>query len=116
MSKIIEFRPVKPDLLLREGDEIGSFRLIHARGHTAGSICLYQPGRLIFAGDALRSDRKGNSRALSKQMTLDIEEAWKSARRIAGLEFNILLAGHGAPLIHDASKRAMQLLESVIVY
>jgi glyoxylase-like metal-dependent hydrolase (beta-lactamase superfamily II) len=74
MSKVMKFRPVKPDLLLKEGDEIGGFKVIHTPGHTAGSICLYQPGRLIFAGDAVRSDRKGNPRAMSKQMTLDIEE------------------------------------------
>jgi glyoxylase-like metal-dependent hydrolase (beta-lactamase superfamily II) len=111
MSRIMKFRPVKPDLLLKEGDEIGGFKVIHTPGHTAGSICLYQPGRLIFAGDALRSDRKGNPRAMSKQMTLDIEEAWKSARKIAGLEFNILLPGHGAPVIHDASPKVRQLLE-----
>jgi glyoxylase-like metal-dependent hydrolase (beta-lactamase superfamily II) len=113
MSKIMKFRPVKPDLLLKEGDEIGGFKVIHTPGHTAGSICLYQLGRLIFAGDALRSDRKGNPRAMSKRMTLDVEEAWKSARRIAGLEFNVLLPGHGAPVIHDASKRVRQLLGNV---
>jgi glyoxylase-like metal-dependent hydrolase (beta-lactamase superfamily II) len=111
MGKIMKFQPVKPDLLLEEGDEISGFKVIHTPGHTAGHICLYQPGRLIFAGDALRSDRKGNPRAMSKQMTLDIEEAWKSARKIASLEFNFLLAGHGAPVIHDASQKVRHLLE-----
>lgn len=112
----MKFRPVKPDLLLKEGDKIGSFQVIHTPGHTAGHICLYQPGRLIFAGDALRSDKKGNLRAMSKQMTLDIEEAWKSVRKIAGLEFNILLPGHGAPVIYGASQKVRQLLESMTVY
>jgi glyoxylase-like metal-dependent hydrolase (beta-lactamase superfamily II) len=116
MSKIMKFRPLKPDLLLKEGDEIGGFKVIHTPGHTAGSICLYQPGRLIFAGDALRSDRKGNPKAPSKQMTLDIEEAWKSVRKIAGLEFNILLPGHGAPVVCAASQKVRQLLESAIAY
>jgi glyoxylase-like metal-dependent hydrolase (beta-lactamase superfamily II) len=116
MSKIMKFRPLKPDLLLKEGDEIGGFKVIHTPGHTAGSICLYQPGRLIFAGDALRSDRKGNPRAMSKQMTADIEEAWKSARKIAELEFTILLPGHGAPVVYDASQKVRQLADSMAVY
>jgi glyoxylase-like metal-dependent hydrolase (beta-lactamase superfamily II) len=116
MSKIMKFRPIKPDLLLKEGDDIGGFKVIHTPGHTVGHICLYQTGRVIFAGDTLRSDRKGNPKAMSKQMTLNIEEAWKSVRKIAGLEFNILLPGHGVPIIHDASKRVRQLVESVIVY
>jgi glyoxylase-like metal-dependent hydrolase (beta-lactamase superfamily II) len=50
---------------------------------------------------------------MSKQMTADIEEAWKSARKIAELEFNILLPGHGAPVIHDASQRVRLLLGNV---
>jgi glyoxylase-like metal-dependent hydrolase (beta-lactamase superfamily II) len=111
MSKMVKFRPVKPDVLLKEDDEIASLKVIPTPGHTPGHICLYQPGRLIFAGDALRSDKKGNPIAMSKQMTLDIEEAWKSVRKIASLEFDILLPGHGAPVIHDASKRVRQLLE-----
>jgi len=113
MSKIMKFRPVKPDLLLKEGDEIGGFRVVHTPGHTVGHICLYQPGDLLFAGDALRSDKKGNPIEMSKQMTLDIEEAWESVRRIAGLEFDIFLPGHGAPVIHDASKKVRELLGNV---
>lgn len=111
MSKMMRFRPVKPDLVLEEGDEIAGFKVIHTPGHTIGHICLYQPERLIFAGDALRSDSRGNPRAMSKQMTLDIQEAWKSARKIASLDFDLLLPGHGAPVIHDASRRVRQLVE-----
>jgi glyoxylase-like metal-dependent hydrolase (beta-lactamase superfamily II) len=116
MTKIMKFRPVKPDLLLKEGDNIGDFRVIHTPGHTEGHICLYQPGRLIFAGDALRSDRKGNPKAPSKQMTLDIEEAWKSVRKIASLQFNILLPGHGAPVICGAVEKVRGLLETITVH
>jgi hydroxyacylglutathione hydrolase len=60
MAKLIRFRPVKPDLLLREGDEIGGFRVIYTPGHTRGSACVHRPGELLFAGDALRSDKHGN--------------------------------------------------------
>jgi len=114
MSKIMKFRLVKPDLLLKEGDEIGGFRVTHTPGHTAGHICLYRPGNFLFAGDALRSDKKGNPRAMSRVMTINIGEAEESARRIAGLEFDILLPGHGTPVIHDTSKKVRQYWDRLI--
>jgi glyoxylase-like metal-dependent hydrolase (beta-lactamase superfamily II) len=99
-------------LLLKEGDEIGGFRVIHAPGHTAGSICLYQPGNLLFAGDALRSDRKGNLKLPSKRRTLNMKQTRESIRKIAHLEFNILLPGHGKPMLQSASKMVRMLVEA----
>lgn len=114
IARFIKFHPVKPDILLKEGDEIGGFRVIHTPGHTSGSICLYQPGQLLFAGDAaVRSDSRGNLKPPLKSVTLDMKQAWESVKKIAELEFNILLPGHGSPVLQNASKGVKHLLANV---
>jgi glyoxylase-like metal-dependent hydrolase (beta-lactamase superfamily II) len=113
MTKFIRFHPVKPDLLLSEGDEIGGFRVIYTPGHTRGSVCLHRPGEVLFAGDALRSDKRGNPQPPSKLMSVDMKQAWESVRKIAELEFNILLPGHGSPVLQNASKAVRHLLANI---
>ena len=70
----------RPDVLLRDGDEIkiGNtiLHVLHTPGHTVGSICLYAPGH-IFTGDTLfvgavgRTDLPGGS---SKKLLMSIHE------------------------------------------
>ncbi|MGP1508569.1 MAG: MBL fold metallo-hydrolase [Sphaerochaeta sp.] len=44
----------EPDILLKDGDKIGPFTVIHTPGHTAGSICLYsKKDGILFSGDTL---------------------------------------------------------------
>jgi len=49
--------PVKPDLLLEDGDDLGDYglqaRVIHTPGHTLGSSCLIVEERIGFVGDLL---------------------------------------------------------------
>ena len=58
MSPVIRFPPVEPDIVVRENIDLAGFKIIYTPGHTDGSISLYLPGKLIFVGDALRSDAK----------------------------------------------------------
>ncbi|MEN6518218.1 MAG: MBL fold metallo-hydrolase [Methanospirillum sp.] len=86
---------IVPDRILREGDEVGEYRVIHTPGHTPGSCCLYDPvaGDLI-AGDTVfsdgcfgRYDFAGGSR----------EALTASLDRLAALEVRGLYPGHGFP-------------------
>jgi hypothetical protein len=45
-------------------------------------------------------------------MNLNSEEAFESAKKIAQLEFDILLPGHGIPLKDGASLKVKKLIES----
>ena len=110
MSKIIRFPPVKPDITLKDGDLIGSYRVVYCPGHTAGSISLYHLPDIIFVGDALRSDGNGNPRLPSSLMSLDMDQAIESVKKISNLEFNVLLPGHGAPVIKEAAQKVKSLL------
>lgn len=73
---------VKPDFLLKDGDEILNFKVMHTPGHTAGSICLYcKDENVLFSGDTVfaytygRFDIDGNEEdmmaSIKKIMALD---------------------------------------------
>ena len=111
-TRLLPFRPVAPDILLEDGVEIGGFKIIYTPGHTTGSICLYLPRRVIFVGDALSSDSKGNPQPLRKRkyLSTDIAQANASFKKISQLDFDICLAGHGTPVIGNASDRLRSLL------
>jgi hydroxyacylglutathione hydrolase len=113
MTRLMRFHSVEPDLILENNTDIDGFKIIHTPGHTNGSICLYKPGEVIFVGDALRSDSKGNPRLPSKNFSADTVQAKASLMAIAELEFDILLPGHGAPVIGKASDKLKNLLTNL---
>jgi len=111
LKRIMKFQPVEPDLLLKEGDEIEGFKVIHTPGHTPGSISLYGK-EVLFSGDALQVDRSGNLTPPRKLVTFDVKQAHKSIKKInnLNLEFKILLPGHGKVILKDASEMLKDLL------
>ena len=111
IARFMKAQPIKPDIILKDGDEIDHLKVIHTPGHTAGSICLYKIGDILFVGDAIRTDKRGNLKLSPGMMTLNIHEALASARKMSGLEFNILLPGHGAPVMDKASTKLNELLK-----
>ncbi len=97
--------PVEPDLLLHDGDRLSGFECIHTPGHTPGSVCLYDLTlRAVFCGDALLT-KNGTVRGPPPSATPDMAEAMRSVRRVSGLDYDILLSGHGTPLFKEASQR-----------
>ncbi len=97
-SRLFRIRHVTPDLLLKDGDTIGGFRVMHVPGHTAGSIVLYREDGVVFSGDALLSDGRGRVRPPSSRLSLDPDLALASAERIKALHTTLLCTGHGAPV------------------
>lgn len=87
-----------PDILLKEGDRIEGLTCIHLPGHTPGSIGLMDEGSMcLFAGDIFRSDGK-ILEAGPAAFSLDLVSELESIRKLSGLDFDLLLTGHGAPL------------------
>ena len=84
-------------------DNIAGLVCIHTPGHTPGSICLLEPSlNILFAGDTLRFDGV-KIEGPPPQFTLDMGEAQYSIKKIATLDFDIMLSGHGIPLRPEAS-------------
>lgn len=88
----------RPDVILQDGDRIENLTCIHLPGHTPGSIGLLdEESGTLFAGDLLRWD--GTTLAEGpRPFSMDVTASWQSVRKIARLEFDTLLIGHGKPL------------------
>jgi hydroxyacylglutathione hydrolase len=114
MTRFMKFQSIKPDIVLKDGEEIDNLKVIHTPGHTEGSICLYKAGDIIFAGDTIRTDSRGNLKLSSSAMTLNVQEALESVRKIAKLEFDVLLPGHGRPVLHNASTKVRKLVQDAV--
>jgi glyoxylase-like metal-dependent hydrolase (beta-lactamase superfamily II) len=97
------FERLKADVLLRDSDIIDGLTVIHTPGHTEGSICLYLLGRALFVGDALATDSKRMLSLPRQSMSMDLNLARESVRKISQLEFSTLLPGHGPPIERNAS-------------
>lgn len=98
---------LKVDQVLRDGDALpyaGGLRVVHAPGHTPGHIALHAPERgVLFAGDAIM-----NTLGLRLPMSMsshDMDQARVSIARLADLEFDVALPGHGAPILGRASEK-----------
>jgi glyoxylase-like metal-dependent hydrolase (beta-lactamase superfamily II) len=95
---------------LKADTEIAGFKIINTPGHSDGSISIYQPGTVIFVGDALTADANGNPKRPVKMLAADMAQAKASVELIAGLKYNTLLVGHGAPVKGDAVAKVKKLL------
>jgi glyoxylase-like metal-dependent hydrolase (beta-lactamase superfamily II) len=83
-------------------------------GHTYGSICIYQPGRTILVGDALRTSFRAVPRAISRRISVDLPQRLASMQKIVALEFEALLPGHGAPILHQADQKVRKMVDRFI--
>jgi glyoxylase-like metal-dependent hydrolase (beta-lactamase superfamily II) len=103
----------QPDIVLKDGDRIDDLICIHLPGHTPGSIGLLDDAsKTLFAGDTIRSD--GTSLAESPAgFTMDLPRSRESIRKIASLEFDILLIGHGKPLRPYAAAKVSEFAKSL---
>ncbi len=98
------YRPVQPDHIVKEGDAIFGFKVLHVPGHTPGSMALYD-GRFLFSGDNLNF-REGKVQGTPAAFDWNREKAAASVKRLASLSFDVLLPGHGNPVVGSASERA----------
>jgi glyoxylase-like metal-dependent hydrolase (beta-lactamase superfamily II) len=99
---------------LHDGDVIestGDLRVLHAPGHTPGHIALHSARRgVLFAGDALM-----NTFGLRLPLAMsshDMDAAKQSARRLAELEYDVALPGHGNPILSEASVKVAEWVEA----
>jgi glyoxylase-like metal-dependent hydrolase (beta-lactamase superfamily II) len=103
VSSFIKPAPVSVDQKLKDNDKIESLTVIHTPGHTPGSIALLDETRkVLFAGDTLRFDGKTVSGA-PEQYILDPKATRESIGKLALLDFDVMLPGHGEPLKGKAS-------------
>ena len=110
---LFRYRPAKVDRPMEDSDMLGSWRVIHTPGHTAGSASYFHAERkMIIVGDAL-NHRRGRLGAPPPMFTPDMAQAHASIRKIAGLDFEVCCFGHGPPLVGNAAQRVRAFAESL---
>jgi glyoxylase-like metal-dependent hydrolase (beta-lactamase superfamily II) len=81
---------------------------VHTPGHTPGSLCLYHPERhILICGDAIinKHPLTGKKGLRESVATFSVNPAQmrESIRKLAGLDVEMLLTGHGEPILGNAS-------------
>lgn len=111
---MFRYRHFRADRMLREGDVVdlaGGFTVLHTPGHSAGSICLYSEEKgVLFSGDLVRNER-GVLEGPPEDFTPDTRSACLSLRRVAELDFDVLLPGHGDVVPRGAGDRLRSGIE-----
>ena len=109
LSPFMKATPVQPDILLKDSGEIAGMEVIHAPGHTPGSICLYDKKRkVLFVGDLVRFV---GGKIVGPPITLDEAQVRRSEEKISKLNFDVMLSGHGEPLTEHAAERLREFIK-----
>jgi glyoxylase-like metal-dependent hydrolase (beta-lactamase superfamily II) len=114
LSPLYKYEFVEVDTHLEEGsllDVLGGLEVIHLPGHTEGSIGLYQPDRgILFSGDTIRNERNVLE-GPPPNFSVDVREAFTNLEeKLLKLDFDVLLPGHGEPVLGGARRAVERLL------
>lgn len=110
----------QPDLLLKEGDRIGSLEVIYSPGHTPGSISLLDTrNHSLIVGDALQTRGGTAISGIIKPLfpfpafaTWDKLIALESAKKLRSLNPHLLAVGHGKMLEQPGNSMDKAIVEA----
>lgn len=94
--------------------ELWPLEVIWTPGHTEGGMCLYaREQRILFSGDTIFSDGyfgrfDGDSGSLDALV--------ESLRKLAKLRVEVMLAGHGVPVLRGAEENIKLALRNAEMY
>lgn len=103
LGDLIAGPPLRVRRVLRDGDMVGEFRVIHAPGHTPGHVIYFRErDRLAIAGDLLANisfvTLEPGLRLPPSAFCTDPLQNFKSVELLASLNPSLVLFGHGPPL------------------
>jgi hydroxyacylglutathione hydrolase len=103
MRLFMRIHPAPVATVLKDGDQIGSLRVLHTPGHTPGEVVFYDSARkILFSGDAV-VERKGLLTLPAPRYAANLAQAIQSLARLRALEVELLLPGHGVPVTRDVA-------------
>ena len=107
-------RPVTVDMQLEDGDVLPfaeEVRVVHAPGHTLGSIALFIPSKgVVIVGDALQYRMKRLSPPAAR-FTADMRLAHQSLAKLLTLDFDTICFSHFPALTENAHRELALLVE-----
>ena len=105
-SGLVRMKPVTRLEIVSDKETVSDFSVHHLPGHTLGSLGFLK-SNVFFSGDAAATTKKGEVQLGPKIVTESTDYAIASLKKMAKLKFEILLPGHGPPILHDASDRVI---------
>ncbi|HVL80735.1 MAG TPA: MBL fold metallo-hydrolase [Actinomycetota bacterium] len=106
--------PARVDREILDGEHVCEGLLaVHTPGHTGGHVSyLWEPEGVLFVGDAA-SNMRGELAPPIGFFTEDRQLMKESILRLAGLEFEVAVFGHGKPIERDAASAFRALAGSL---
>ncbi len=103
----------RPIIAIGDDDQVFGLDIIETPGHTAGHVSVLDSvGGLLVAGDALFGEGGGVVGSLPR-FTADLTQADESVKKIAGLQFDAVVFGHGDPIVGGADAAVAALAASL---
>jgi glyoxylase-like metal-dependent hydrolase (beta-lactamase superfamily II) len=99
---------------LRVGETIGPLTIVAVPGKSPGEVAIHWPERkLLIVGDAVIGHPPGQCGLLREKVMDDPARLKRSVRTLLDLEFDTLLFGDGASILHDAKLRLKELVDTL---
>jgi hydroxyacylglutathione hydrolase len=103
LSPLVDLGPYPVGRVLRDGDEVAGFRVVHAPGHTPGHVFyVRESDRVVIAGDVLANMNlltgRPGLREPPRVFSLDPALNRDAARKLLSLRPSLVCFGHGPPL------------------
>lgn len=103
----------RPLVAVGDGDQVMGLDIIETPGHTPGHVSVHDTAaRLLVAGDAMNGTNGGVT-AANPGFSSDMVAADASVKKMALLDFDTVLFGHGEPVEGDAGEQVRQLADSL---
>jgi glyoxylase-like metal-dependent hydrolase (beta-lactamase superfamily II) len=113
LTAVVKADPVDVEIRLKDNDKIGRLTVVSTPGHSEGSISLFDPARkIMFVGDAARFV-DGKIEGPPERFTLNPAKAKESIARLTTFDYDIMLSGHGQPLMSEASKKIKEFFATL---
>lgn len=111
---IFNFEPCQAGRTLQDGDVIdglGGLQVVHAPGHTPGNIALYQPERrILICGDTFFNMGSRGVIMAPHLASTHPAQTRESAQKLADLKPEMVLFGHGDPILEGAQEKLQAAL------
>ena len=93
-----------------DGDVVFGLEIIGTPGHTPGHVSVLDPlGRILVVGDSARGGPDGGLTGPNAQFSEDLTLAHESVRKMAGFDYEVVLVGHGEPVLAGGAAAMMAL-------
>ncbi len=110
-ADVPQIQSPRPLTSVGDGDEVFGLQIVHTPGHTPGHVAVWDPeASVLVAGDALNGGdafggAPGEVAGANPDFSPDMDSANQSVRKLAALQPDVILFGHGSPVDGGAAAK-----------